>query len=292
MNDLYQAVTERVVAALEAGTPPWIAPWQDGTAIPSNLATGKPYRGINVLMLHLETAARGFPDSRWLTLKQANALGARVKRGEHGATVVFFKWKEVGEEASEATDETKRVVPMLRAYTVFNASQVEFLPERFDLGQQPQWHPAAEAETLLRESGATIRHGGNRACYLPGEDLIQLPPPAWFPEAEGYYATALHELTHWTGHSARLNRPLGGRHGIEAYAYEELVAEMGAAFLCAHCGIPSHLEHAAYIEAWLAALRHDKRLIFVAAAAAQKAADFVLGTAHVAPSPEAEALAA
>lgn len=291
MNDLYQAVTDRIIEALAAGTPPWIAPWRDGTAIPCNLATGKPYRGINVLMLHLEALSRGLADSRWLTLRQANALGAVVKRGEHGTPVVFFKWRELDEAAPE-DDTQKRVVPLLRSYTVFNASQVDFLPERFQLGQQPQWGEVVEAETLLRESGAQIRHGGNRACYLPEEDRIQLPPPAWFPEAEGYYATALHELTHWSGHPSRLNRVLGRRHGIDAYAYEELVAEMGAAFLCAHCSIPGRLEHASYIEAWLAALRHDKRLIFVAAGAAQKAADFVLGVAHVAPSPEAEALAA
>ena len=291
MNDLYQKVTDRIVAALEAGVPPWLAPWRDGSAIPSNLATGKPYRGINVLVLHLEALEKGYPDSRWLTVRQANALGGCVKQGEHGASVVFFKWREVEEEA-DPDAEHRRVVPLLRAYTVFNASQVAFLPERFQLGQAPQWRPVTEAETLLAESGAVIRHGGNRAFYAPGEDMIQLPPPAWFPEAEGYYATALHELAHWTGHPSRLCRVLGRRSGIDAYAYEELVAEMGAALLCAHCGIAARLEHASYIDAWLAALRHDKRLIFVAAGAAQKAADFVLGTAHVAPSPEAEALAA
>ncbi len=291
MNDLYQRITDRIVAALESGVPPWIAPWRDGTAIPSNLATGKPYRGINVLMLHLEALDKGHADSRWLTLRQANELGARVKRGEHGAPVVFFKWREVETEA-DTDEEQRRVVPMLRSYTVFNASQLEFLPERFELGHAPQWSPLREAETLIKESGAVLRHGGNRACYLLGEDLIQLPPPAWFHEAEGYYATALHELTHWTGHPSRLCRVLGRRHGIDAYAYEELVAEMGAAFLCAHCGIPGHLEHASYIEQWLAAHRHDKRLIFVAAGAAQKAADFVLGTAQHAPGPVAETLAA
>lgn len=291
MNDLYQKVTDRIVAALETGVPPWIAPWRDGTAIPSNLATGKAYRGINVLVLHMEALDKGYPDSRWLTLKQANELGGRVKKEEHGTQVVFFKWREIEGEV-EKDDKTKRVVPLLRAYTVFNASQVEFLPERFQLGQSPQWSPVTEAETLLAESGAVIRHGGNRAFYAPGEDLIQLPRPTWFPEAEGYYATALHELAHWTGHSSRLCRVLGRRHGIDAYAYEELVAEMGAAFLCAHCGIAARLEHASYIDTWLDALKRDKRLVFVAAGAAQKAADFVLGTAHVAPSPEAEALAA
>jgi antirestriction protein ArdC len=296
MNDLYQRVTDRIVAALEAGTPPWIAPWRDGTTMPSNLATGKPYRGINVLMLHIEALDRGYPDSRWLTLKQANELGGRVRKGEHGTPIVFFRMKEVEDTDNGFSDpkgeETKRVVPMLKSYIVFNASQVEFLPERFQLGQQPQWCPQAEADAVLAQSGAVIRHGGNRAFYAPDEDFIQLPPPAWFPEAEGYYATALHELTHWTGHTSRLCRVLGRRQGIDAYAYEELVAEMGAAFLCAHCGIPGRLEHASYIDHWLDALKRDKRLIFVTAGAAQKAADFALGLSHAVPSPAAEVLAA
>jgi antirestriction protein ArdC len=293
MNDLYQRVTDRIVAALEAGTPPWICPWHDGTALPSNLATGKPYRGINILMLSVEAMSQGYADSRWLTLKQANELGGRVKKGEHGTPIVFFKWKETGDTDADATDEEqKRVVPMLRSYTVFNASQLEFAPERFELGAAPAWPSMGQAEQLLTESGAVIRHGGNRAFYAPGEDLIQLPPPAWFPEADGYYATALHELTHWTGHPSRLNRVLGRRHGIEAYAYEELVAEMGAAFLCAHCGVPGRLEHASYIDSWLDALRRDSRLIFVAAGAAQKAADFVLGVSNSVPTPATEVVAA
>lgn len=294
MNDLYQAVTDRIVAALEGGTPPWISPWQDGTAIPSNLATGKPYRGINVLMLLMEAMSHSHADSRWLTLKQANELGGRIRKGEHGTAIVFFRWKEIDDNGFTAAAETeaRRVVPMLKTYTVFNASQVEFLPERFQLGSTPQWNPLAEADTVLQQSGAVVRHGGNRAFYSPAEDIIQLPPPAWFPEAEGYYATALHELTHWTGHPRRLARSLGRRNGIDAYAFEELVAEMGAAFLCAHCGIPGRLEHASYIDNWLDALKRDKRLIFVAAGAAQKATDFALGTACSVPSPAAEALAA
>lgn len=291
MIDLYQRVTDRIVTALEAGTPPWIAPWQDRTALPSNLATGKAYRGINVLMLHIEAMARGFADSRWLTLRQANELGAHVRKGEHGTPIVFWKMREVDGEADEAEDD-KRVVPMLRGYTVFNSSQLEFLPERYVLREQPAWQPVAEVEHLLVETGAVIRHGGNRAFYAPGEDLIQLPPPSWFPQDYDYYAVALHELAHWTGHPKRLNRVLGRRHGIDAYAFEELVAEMGAAFLCAHCGLPARLEHATYIDHWLDALKRDKRLIFVAAGAAQKAADFVLGIQLTVPSPAVEAVAA
>jgi antirestriction protein ArdC len=285
MKDIYTEVTNRIITALEAGTPPWICPWRDGSSLPSNLATGKPYRGINVLMLSIEEQLRGYGDSRWVTLRQANELGAKVRKGEHGAQVIFFKMKEVADEA-EADDEQKRVVPMLRSYTVFNTSQLEFLPEKFELRPSPAvWQPLGEAEQLLHESGAVIRHGGNRAFYSPSEDLIQLPPEAWFDEPDSYYAVALHELVHWTGHLCRLDRVLGRRHGIEAYAYEELVAEMGAAFLCAHVGIPARLEHASYIDSWLDALKRDKRLIFTAAGAAQKAADFVLGETVSAPAP-------
>lgn len=292
MNDLYQTVTDKIIATLEQGTPPWICPWIDHTALPSNLATGKPYRGINILMLSIEAQLRGCTDNRWLTLKQANELGARVRKGEHGTPIVFFKMKELADEHGSADtdpDAQKRVVPLLRSYTVFNASQLEFLPERFALRPTPGWQPIGEAEQLLYETGAVIRHGGNRAFYSPSEDLIQLPPPAWFPDSGDYYAVALHELTHWSGHPRRLNRVLGRRHGIDAYAFEELVAEMGAAFLCAHCGLPGRLEHASYIDHWLDALRRDKRLIFVAAGMAQKAADFVLGETISAPAPQSEA---
>jgi antirestriction protein ArdC len=285
MRDIYTEVTHRIITALEAGTPPWICPWTDHTALPSNLATGKPYRGINVLMLSIEAQLSCYSDSRWVTLRQANELGAKVRKGEHGAQVIFFKMKEIGEVA-EAPEEPKRVVPMLRTYTVFNASQVEFLPERFELRPSPAaWQPIGEAEQLIHDTGAVIHHGGNRAFYRPTDDIIQLPPPAWFPDTSDYYAVALHELTHWTGHPRRLDRVLGRRHGIEAYAYEELVAEMGAAFLCAHCGLAARMEHASYIDNWLDALRRDKRLIFTAAGAAQKAADYVLGETLSAPAP-------
>ena len=285
MKDIYAEVTNRIITALEAGTPPWICPWTDHTALPSNLATGKPYRGINILALSIEAQLRSYSDSRWLTYKQAAEVGAHVKKGERGTQIVFFKMKEVGDEV-EADDEQKRVIPMLRSYIVFNASQLEFLPEKFELRPTPAvWQPLGEAEQLLYETGAVIHHGGSRAFYRPSDDIIQLPPETWFDQPDDYYAVALHETVHWTGHPRRLNRVLGRRHGIEAYAYEELVAEMGAAFLCAHVGIPARLEHASYIDSWLDALRRDKRLIFTAAGAAQKAADYVLGETLSAPAP-------
>ncbi len=293
MKDIYTEVTNRIITALEGGTPPWIQPWSDHTALPSNLATGKAYRGINILMLSIEAQLNGYADSRWVTLRQANELGATVRKGSHGTSIVFWKIREAEDVDADPTDEPKRVIPMLRSYTVFNTSQLDFLPEKFELRPSPAvWQPLGEAEQLLYETGAVIRHGGNRAFYSPSEDLIQLPPEAWFEQPDDYYATALHETVHWTGHPRRLNRVLGRRHGIEAYAYEELVAEMGAAFLCPHVGIPDRLEHASYIDSWLDSLRRDKRLIFTAAGAAQKAADYVLGVPLSAPAPHREAVPA
>ena len=295
MKDLYTDVTNRVIAALEQGTPPWVCPWQNGNALPSNLATGKTYRGINVLMLSIEAMISKHSDSRWLTFRQANEIGARIRKGEHGTLIVFYCLREINDSKGDVADAEameKRGVPMLKSYTVFNASQLECIPDRFAVAENALWQPVDEADQLLMKSGAIICHGGNRAFYRPSDDIIQLPPTAAFAHAGDYYSTALHELCHWTGHPQRLNRVLGRRHDNDAYAYEELVAEIGAAFLCAHCGLHTVNDHASYIENWLNVLRRDKRLIFVAAGAAQKAADFVLDLSCALPCPAIEGEAA
>ncbi|MBK6470324.1 MAG: DUF1738 domain-containing protein [Betaproteobacteria bacterium] len=292
--DLYTSVTQRIIAALEAGTPPWHCPWRrDGTdARPANATTGRAYRGINVLLLNLQAMAQGYRASRWLTFAQAVAVGARVRKGEHGTQIVFFKLHELDKASHQeaANDPERRVVPLLRAFTVFNVDQVDGLPER--LTPEPlepgSWEPLDAADHILEQSGALFRHGGSKAFYAPDADLIQMPPQSAFCNAGDYYATALHELTHWTGHPSRCNRPLGRRQGIDAYAFEELVAEMGSAFLTDYCGLTGRVQHASYIASWLEALRNDKRLIFTASSQAQKAADFLLGTAVPA---EAQAVA-
>ena len=224
---------------------------------------------------------RGYALNRWLTYRQALALGAQVRRGEEGTPVVFFKMLEVEGAAASCVDDDagidRKVVPLLRAFTVFNAAQIEGLPsELLPAPSAPDWSPLAAAEEVLRQSGALIHHGGVQAYYSPVKDVIWLPEPARFTCAEDYYRVALHELTHWSGHAARCNRPLQGRQHIEAYAFEELVAEMGSAFLCGHCGLPASLQHASYVDHWLQALRNDRRLIFTAAALAQKASDYLL----------------
>ncbi len=293
--DLYQSVTNRIVAALEAGAPPWVCPWSGGpgASAPANLGSGRPYRGINVLLLNFQAMLGGYPVNRWLTYCQAQALGAQVRRGEQGTQVVFFKLLEVeGRQPCNAPSPADpKVVPLLRSFTVFNAAQIDGLsPGLLPVPPSADWMPIDEAEAMLSRSGAHIRHGGDRAYYHPAQDLIQLPERGRFEGSEAYYRVALHELTHWSGHAARCNRPLQGRQHIEAYAFEELVAEIGSAFLCGHCGLPGSLQHASYVEHWLQALRSDRRLIFTAAAQAQKAADYLL--ADRVPTAAAQALQA
>ena len=282
MTALYQTITDQIVAALEAGTPPWVCPWQglDADMAPANLSTRRQYRGVNTLLLNLQATLRGYASNRWLTYQQARGLGAYVRKGETGTPIVFFKMHELGPAGGEPAqpDAERRVVPLIRSFTVFNAAQVEGLPAALVASPEPcaVWDAGGTAYQILCESGARIQHGGSRAFYAPGEDFVQLPPHTSFANATDYFATALHELTHWTGHPDRCNRPLGRRHGIDAYAFEELVAEMGSAFLCNHCRLPGKLQHESYIANWLQALRNDKRLIFTAASLAQKAADYLL----------------
>jgi antirestriction protein ArdC len=274
-RDLYREVTDRIIASLEAGVAPWIRPWTgEADSLPVNAASHRAYRGINVVLLTLTGTARGYALNRWLTFRQAVELGGRVRRGEHGTQVVFYKLHEL-----PGSDEPEpKVVPLLRTFTVFNVCQIDGLPR--SLSQPPEdatdWNPCGAAEAMLDRSGAAIQHGGNRAFYHPGTDTVQLPPRTAFPDPAGYYCTALHELIHATAHPSRCARDLSGRFGDAAYAAEELVAEMGSAFLCAHCRLEGRLQHASYIASWLNVLRNDKRAIFTAAAKAQAAADYVL----------------
>lgn len=296
VNDLYARVTEQVIQSLEKGVPPWICPWAHsgttGLSLPVNALTGRPYRGINVLLLNARQAECGFGTHRWLTFNQARSLGCHVRKGATGSLVAFFKmWEADGAANGVPASDDRRVIPLLRAFTVFNAEQVEGLPKPTqDTAAAEPWASLFAAEQLVNATLADVRHGGERAFYQPATDHIQMPERTSFFSREAYYATLLHELTHWTSHTARCNRPLQGRQHLEAYAFEELVAEMGSAFLCGHCGLfpaaggeAPGLQHAAYIRDWLHALRRDRRLVFSAASLAQKAADFVLNMA--APSP-------
>ena len=297
LKDIYQSVTNQIITALEAGTPPWVCPWQAGSGdlAPANLSSGRPYRGINVLLLNLRAMSSGYSANRWMTFQQARALGACVRKAEEGTPVVFFKMlarDEAGLLPLAANDQPgRKVIPLLRTFTVFNAAQIDGLAEPLLSTPKaaPDWNACEVAELILTASTARVQHGGSRAFYSPSQDLIQMPERVLFDSAEGYYRIALHELTHWTGHPDRCNRVLASRAHIEAYAFEELVAEMGSAFLTNYCGLPGQLQHASYIDSWLQALRSDKRLIFTAASQAQKAADYLLPEL---PTFQAQAVAA
>lgn len=213
----------------------------------------------------------GYPDNRWLTYRQAQALGGRVKHGETGTTVVFYERRTVAEPDDMSI---VRAVPFVKVFRVFNTAQVENLPEQ-PADSAPTWAASASAASLVEQSGARVVHGGNVACYQPREDLIRMPPQGQFPGASSYYATLLHELAHWTGHPTRCARELGKRFGDDAYAMEELIAEIGAAFLCAYCRIDGALQHASYLNHWLRVLQKTLQALLTAAAKAQQLTDYL-----------------
>lgn len=286
MKDIFQAITDRIVAQLEAGTAPWVRPWSgEPDPAPINVVTGKRYRGINNLALQIDALSRGYERQRWMTYKQALSLGAHVRRGGAGSTVVFWKINEASsEETHEQAVDDRKVVPILRTYTVFNVAEIDGLPSGPAPALPVVWDGNERAEGLLVSSGARIESGGYEAFYRPSSDLIRLPGRQQFKSAGDYYATALHELTHWTGHEARCARQFGKRFGDDAYAMEELVAELGAAFLCASCRVDGQLQHASYIDHWIKVLKSDKRAVLVAATQAQRAADYVLRLGSLAES--------
>ena len=272
-KDIYQQVTDTIIAALETGTAPWVKPWASCGA-PRNAVTGRAYTGINTLLLAMSPHANPL----WLTYKQAKAAGGTVRKGEHGTQVVFFKPLKVEDKGAENADDKGKIIPLLRMFTVFNVQQIDGLPEKYTEAPQSQidsFTANDKAEALLAQ--ATIQHGKSSACFIPSRDVIHMPNKTDFKSVPDYYATGLHELTHWSGHKSRLARDFSGRFGDSAYGFEELIAELGAAFLCAHCAIDGQLQHDSYIASWLQVLHSDKRAIFTAAAAARKASEFLVG---------------
>jgi antirestriction protein ArdC len=285
-KDVYTRVTDRIISDLEQGVRTWMKPWSvEHTAGRINKPlrqNGTPYRGMNVLLLWSEAMAKGFIAPIWMTYKQAQELGANVRKGEHGSLVVYAN-TITKTETNEKGEDTEREIPFMKGYTVFNVEQVDGLPAHYYARPEhplPLSERIGNADRFMTGTAAVIQHGGNRAFYAPGRDLVQLPPFEAFRDKESYYATALHELTHWTSHKTRLDRDFKAkRFGDDGYAREELVAELGAAFLCADLGITPEIrdDHAAYLGNWLNVLREDKRAIFSAAAHAQRAADYLTG---------------
>lgn len=288
--DVYTRVTDQIIASLERGVRPWQRPWSSGTAdaqvVRPLRGNGVPYRGINVLMLWGAALDNGFTGSTWLSFKQALELGGCVRKGEKGSLVVYAgsitRTDSDGTNGEETGEDNERRIPFLKGYTVFNTDQINGLPDSYRTPTLPL--PASIerielAERFTAATGAVVRHGGNRAFYSPAGDFVQMPPLQAFRDAAAYYGTLTHKLTHWTGHKSRLDRTFGKRFADKAYAFEELVAELGAAFVsaCLNLTPETRPDHADYIGHWLDVLKADKRAIFTAASHAQRAADFLTG---------------
>lgn len=267
--DMYQTVTDNIIRALEAGVKPWVCPWTGNGAdfgLPANFSTGTAYSGINIMLLWSSAAEQGYTDSRWLTYKQAAEQGGQVRKGEHGTTIIYYKMLEKENEAGETEH-----IPMLKTFTVFNVQQIDNLAVEYAALPAASFDPIEKAEALTARSGAKITEKGIQAFYRSATDEIYLPERFRFNNAADFYATQLHELIHWTGAKSRLNREKGDKYGSDKYAFEELIAELGCAFLMADLGITGDVQHESYISSWLKALNDDKRFIFKAASAASKA---------------------
>lgn len=276
--DIYQEVTDRIVAELENGRLPWVQPWSNTVAAPSvprNAITGRRYSGINVLLLWGSLQQCGFATQRWLTFRQALAAGGNVRKGEKGTTV-FFANTFVPE--GQKLEAEPRAVPFLKRFTVFNIDQCDGLPIEMTATPLPQADGdiVPRAESLIRATGADLRIGGDKAFYMPALDYIQVPPQCAYFDQVNWYRTVLHETGHWSGHVKRLNRDQTGSFGTHAYMGEEIVAELTAAFVLAELSIQPSVRHADYIGAWIDMLRDDKRAIFKAARLATQAADYIL----------------
>lgn len=282
--DIRQVITDRIIAMLEKGGNEYRKEWSTAakSGFPTNGATGKQYNGVNILTLWSAAIEGGYSSNVWMTYKQAEALGAQVRKGEKANMCAFFEMmKGKAKGAEQDGEEAKNgSFMMCKPFWVFNVAQIDNLPESFTVipDDTKEFNPIETAEILLAASGATINHGFDSAYYSPSKDQICLPDRERFTAPENYYATALHELTHWTGHSARLNREFSKRFGDEAYAFEELVAELGAAFVAGHVGfVDATIEgHAGYLESWLKVLKNDKTAIFTACKQAGLAYDLIV----------------
>ena len=284
-TNLYDEITDKIIAELEAGRFPWVQPWGKATAkaplgLPRNASTGRSYSGINILILWGAVVQHGFPGQGWLTFRQAQSLGGNVRKGERGTTVVYadrFTPEDEKRRARE-TGEEPGSIPFLKRFTVFNAAQCEGLPEDIAVAMPPPPPGLIEpkAEALIGATGIDFRIGGDRAYYAPAHDYVQVPPPQAYFEPINWHRTALHEISHASGHRSRLDRDLSGSFGTKKYAFEELIAEVSSAFCCASLGIVPTVRHADYVGSWLEVMREDSRAIVRAASQASKAADWIL----------------
>jgi antirestriction protein ArdC len=281
--DVYRKVTDAIVNAIEQGVSNWRMPWHTSGKFafsPINVASHKPYRGINTICLWAAAQSKGYERGEWGTYNQWQDRGAQVRKGEKATTVVFWKFAnssaETQDDGEEHTAGGSRLL-FTRGYSVFNASQVDGYAPKGDVGT-PIEERIERAEVFFGRINARVAHQGNRAFYSPADDAITLPPFGAFFTPTDYYSTRAHETGHWTSAAGRCNRELGKRFGDSAYSLEELVAELTAAFVCSYLGLSTEPrpDHAQYIASWLKVLKADKRAIFTAASKAQQAADFMI----------------
>ena len=281
-RDVYARVTDQIVTAIENGVGSWHMPWHtSGTFAfsPINVTSKKPYRGINTVCLWAAAQAKGYERGEWATYAQWQERKAQVRKGEKATTVVFWKFANSAADTQDGEESPATGSRLLftRGYSVFNAAQVDgYTPPADTDVSMPE--RIAHAEAFFNGIGADLRHGGNQAFYSPASDHIQMPPFVAFNGGVAYYSVLAHEHTHWTASGARCNRELGKRFGDNAYAAEELIAELGAAFTCAHLGLSREprADHAQYLASWLKVLKADKRAIFTAASKAQQATDWMI----------------
>ena len=273
---IYEDVTNRIVAAIESGAAKpdgWKMPWHSAAGgRPINVLTGRTYQGINTVNLWMDMQEKGYASPLWGTLRQWNEAGGKIRKGERASLVVFWKDLPKKGKAEDGEDAGKRFV--LKTSYAFNAAQIE----GYEKPEPVQALEPCAADKLVATAGVDVRFGGGRACYHPGQDFVQMPNLSDFFDVAGFQSTLLHEAAHWTGHPARLAREFGKRFGDQAYAFEELVAELSAAFLCADLGVSNtpRDDHGHYVASWLKVLKSDPRAIFTAASQASKAAEFLL----------------
>lgn len=284
--DLYASVTQRIITELKEGVAPWARPWKDGTrgltTLPANAVSGRMYSGINVLILYMEAMDKGYSSHGWCTFQQANSIGATVRKGERSTQVVFVKRVEK-EEDGEVKKST-----VMKPYAVFNLAQLDKVPPQYLEALAPVDQEIAHDQALVlqKNAGVRIMHGGNKAAYYPQRDEIVLPPFGNFVDEAAYWGVSNHELIHATGHQSRIDRKLNSKFGKNGYAHEELIAEIGSAFLCARLGIPATFRSAAYIANWLEVLGNDNTAVFNAASHASQAANWLWEAAFYAENDE------
>jgi antirestriction protein ArdC len=271
--NIYQEITDSIIAELEKGAAPWVKPWNAPQGADKNVISQKPYRGINKLITAMIGGIKGYSNPGWASYDQWQKMGGQVRLGEKATKIIFWS-KATGKDT--VTGEAKEYA-FAKAHFIFNVAQVDGIDIIVSEDKQNDNAKIDNCESTIKATEAKIIHGGDTACFIPSSDIIRMPEIGTFQSSEHYYATAFHELTHWTSDKKRCDRDISkGRFGNPEYAFEELVAELGAAFLCSTHGIAGDLRHAGYIESWLKALKNDNKAIFKASGLAQSAADYVM----------------